>query len=93
MSTKGSITHCDVFFFAGQKNATNGNAGLWELAFESGSAISLLVVAGGGFFFLRDLLDEEGAAMVMLQLPKNEIVVVEQWTRKKLRGAPCREIP
>ena len=28
ISTSGRITHCEVFFLAGQKNATKGNAGL-----------------------------------------------------------------
>ena len=46
ISANGKITHCEVFFLAGQKNATKGNAGLWATALESDDAISLLEVAG-----------------------------------------------
>ena len=57
MRTKGSMTHCDVLFLAGQKNATNGKAGVWAAAFDSGRETSLLVfmVWVGSFFFFLDL--------------------------------------
>lgn len=64
MRTKGRITHCEVFFLAGQKNATKGNAGLWAPAFESGEAISLLVVGGIDFFTFLPLYGEAEAAIL-----------------------------
>lgn len=63
--TNGKTTHCEVFFLAGQKNATNGNAGLWEPAFLSDLASSLLDVVEGGspFFFFLALYGERVAGM------------------------------
>ena len=57
MSTTGSMTHCDVLFLAGQKNATNGKAGVWAEVFNSGRETSLpvFVVWEGSFFFFLDL--------------------------------------
>ena len=43
MSTRGSMTHWDVLFLAGQKNATNGKAGVWAEAFEFDLETSLLM--------------------------------------------------
>ena len=73
MRIKGKITHCEVFFLAGQKNATNGKAGLCAPAFE---AISLLVVGGDDFFFFLDLYGEARAAMSMDHLLMSTLLVV-----------------
>lgn len=66
MRAKGRITHCEVFFLAGQKNATKGKAGLCAPAVESDKAISLLVVAGVGFFFLFALFGVVEAAIIVV---------------------------
>ena len=65
MSTTGSMTHCDVLFLAGQKNATNGKAGVWAEAFESGRETSLLefMVWEGSFLFFLDLCGIPGVAI------------------------------
>lgn len=65
MSTTGSMTHCDVLFLAGQKYATNGKAGVWAEAFESGRETSLLelMVWEGFFFFFLDLCGIPGEAI------------------------------
>jgi hypothetical protein len=41
MSTRGRMTHCEVAFLAGQKNATSGNAGEEEL-----ELVSEIIVSG-----------------------------------------------
>ncbi len=66
MRTKGRITHCEVFFLAGQRNATKGNAGLCVSDPESDKAISLLVVGGGSFFFLLALYGGAEAAILVV---------------------------
>ena len=60
------MTHCDVFFLAGQKNATNGNAGLCAPAFFSGLASSFLEIWGelSPFFFFLALYVELGAGIL-----------------------------
>ena len=65
MSTTGSMTHCDVLFLAGQKNATNGKAGVWAEAVESGRETSLLefMVWEGSFLFFLDLCGIPGVAI------------------------------
>jgi len=42
MSTNGKITHCEAFFFAGQRKATKGKAGLSAPVFEFDRTSSLL---------------------------------------------------
>ena len=65
MSTTGSMTHCDVLFLAGQKNATKGKAGVCAEALESGRETPLLVfvVREGSFFFFLDLCGIPGVVM------------------------------
>ena len=65
MSTTGSMTHCDVLFLAGQKNATKGKAGVWAEAFEWGRETSLLefMVWEGSFLFFLDLCGIPGVAI------------------------------
>jgi len=70
MSTNGRMTHCDVFFLAGQKKATRGKAGLSAPVFDSAKGTSLLIVVDGrgALFFLFGLLMEEGAGMIAIAL-------------------------
>ena len=83
MSTKGSMTHWDVLFLAGQKNATNGKAGVWGEAFDSGKETSLLVfmVWEASFFFFLGLCgNPEVAIPIEPSLYEGEVSVRIQWT-------------
>ena len=64
-----------MFFLAGQRNATNGNAGLWAPACLPDLASSLLDFAGGEspFFFFLALYEEEGAGMIGMSPKAAEI--------------------
>ena len=55
MRINGSVTHCEVFFLAGQKKATKGKAGLSALALVSDLVVSMGDIAVVADFFLRDL--------------------------------------
>ena len=78
MSTKGSMTHWDVLFLAGQKNATNGKAGVWAVVLDSGRETSLLVfvVWEGSFFFFHDLCGIPGVVIWIATLSQEGEVSV-----------------
>ena len=83
MSTTGSMTHCDALFLAGQRNATNGKAGVWAETFDSSRETSLLVfvVWEGSFFFFLDLWGVPGVAIpIASPLKEREGSLRVQWT-------------
>ena len=54
MSINGRMTHCEVPFLAGQRNAASGNAGLWLFVLGSVEVALCWPVAdidGAGLFF------------------------------------------
>ena len=61
INTKGSMTHCEVEFFAGHKKAANGNGGAEEEVLGFGAGLVPELPSGVGvasFFLRRGLLDE-----------------------------------